>query len=85
MMILRKLKVQSPTIILAEIPAGLKDGTNQIYTVQSIYKAGKIEVIYNGQVLHSPDDFQETGLYEVTLSDIRPDSTDELRITYEVD
>lgn len=85
MMILRKPKVQSPTIVLAEIPVGLKDGTNQIYTVQSIYKAGNIEVIYNGQVLHSPDDFQETGLYEVTLSEIKPDSTDELRITYEVD
>jgi hypothetical protein len=35
--------------------------------------------------LHGPDDFTESGYNEFTLTYIKPDSTDELRVNYEVD
>lgn len=86
MIILRKPKSGSTIIILAEVPSGNMDGSNQIYTTAYRYKPGKISVFYNGQALHSPDDFEETGGYKkFELKHLFPDSTDELRVTYEVD
>lgn len=85
MIILRKPKAPSSIIILAEEPGGAIDGINQIFTTQYVYRPGRIEVIYNGQVLHSPDDFEESGTQEFTLRHLYPDSSDELRVNYEVD
>jgi len=85
MIILRRPTAPASIIILAEEPQGDINGLNQTYTTEYIYRPGRIEVIYNGQVLHSPDDFDESGPQEVTLKYLYPDPTDELRITYEVD
>ena len=85
MIILRRPSAPSSIIILAEEPVGAKDGLNRTYTTEHIYRPGRIEVIYNGQVLHSPDDFEETGTQEFRLQHLYPDSTDELRVNYEVD
>ena len=85
MIILRKPKTQSGVILLAETPSGVIDGANQIYTTAYNYRPGKIQVYYNGQALHSPDDFVETAYDEFTLTHMLPDGTDELRVTYEVD
>lgn len=72
-------------IILGEIPSGDINGVNQVYTTAYYYRPGRIQVYYNGQALHSPDDFTETGYNEFTLTHMLPDNTDELRVTYEVD
>lgn len=85
MIILRKPKTQPGVILLAEVPSGIIDGANQVYTTAYNYRPGKIQVFYNGQALHEPDDFTETGYNEFTLTHMLPDGTDELRVTYEVD
>lgn len=85
MIILRKPKAPSSIIILAEEPAGAINGLNQTYSTEYIYRSSRIEVIYNGQVLHSPDDFEESGPQEFRLKNVYPDNTDELRVNYEVD
>lgn len=85
MIILRKPKTGSGVIILGEVPSGDINGINQVYTTEYYYKPGKIQVYYNGQALHSPDDFTETDFNEFTLTYLYPDNTDELRVTYEVD
>jgi len=85
MIILRKPKTTAGVIILGETPSGLINGSNQTYTTAYNYRPGRIQVYYNGQALHSPDDFTETGYNEFTLTHMLPDNTDELRVTYEVD
>jgi hypothetical protein len=85
MIILRKPRQSAGIILLGEKPSGAIDGVNQTYTTAYNYRPGKIQVFYNGQALHSPDDFTETGYNEFQLTYMLPDNTDELRVTYEVD
>jgi len=85
MIILRKPKTQPGVILLGEKPSGDINGVNQVYTTAYNYRPGKIQVFYNGQALHGPDDFTETGYNEFELTYLFPDNTDELRVTYEVD
>lgn len=85
MIILRKPRTTAGVIILGEKPVGDINGINQTYTTAYNYRPGRLQVFYNGQALHSPDDFTETGYNEFTLTYMLPDNTDELRVTYEVD
>jgi hypothetical protein len=44
---------------MADNLIGTTDGVNQTFAVTYNYSPGKIEILYNGQVLTSPDDFDE--------------------------
>ena len=70
---------------VAELLTGLLNNSNQVFTTTNNYESGRISVLYNGQALHSPQDFTETGPNEVTFKFIRPFSTDNLRVIYEYD
>lgn len=72
-----------PSIDISAQLGGQADGQNKIFTTPNDYKSGKISLFYNGQTLHSPDDFLETGINEVTLIYIAPGVESVLRATYE--
>ena len=84
MIILRKLGTQQSDcrFVMADQLVGLTDGDNQLFTVSYEYSPGKIEVIYNGQVLTSPVDFEETGLDEITFNYIKPLDISVLKANY---
>lgn len=84
MIILRKPGRRIVTVIIADTIGGVRDGSNQVFTTTYDYEPSRINFFYNGQALHSPDDFTETGSNEITLTHIYPDETDELRADYEM-
>jgi hypothetical protein len=55
---------------MADELIGAADGINQIYAVSYDYNPDKIEVLYNGQVLTSPEDFDVYG--SPTASGLEP-------------
>lgn len=90
MIVLRKpeRRILISTVIIADELSGVRNASNQVFHTTYDYKRERIQVFYNGQALHSPDDFLETTtsglLNEVTLVHIKPDSTDELRADYQL-
>jgi len=84
MIILRKPGRRIITVIIADWIGGVRDGSNQVFTTTYAYEPNRINFFYNGQALHSPDDFDETGPNEITLKYVYPDATDELRADYEM-
>lgn len=85
MIILRKIGQQSDAcrVILADTLSGTADGVNQVFSVTHEYVAGKIEILYNGQVLISGVDFEETGPKEITFIYLKPEEMTVLRANYE--
>jgi hypothetical protein len=80
MIILRKLGRQSDCrFVMADELVGLADGVNQTFAVSYEYTPGKIEIMYNGQLLTSPYDFDEYGADEPTASGLEPN---EIRFVY---
>ena len=85
MIVLRKLGGTGVTsVIVADPLSGVQNGINQVFTTTSEYVQDRITVYYNGQALHSPDDFTQSGPKEITFKHIFPIETAELRATYEV-
>ncbi len=93
MIILKKQALQAATIVtttgrcigVAETVSGTIDGSNQVFYTTYDYEPGAISLLYNGQALHSPDDFLETGPNEITLTYLTPETDDVLRATYGYD
>ncbi len=85
----RRPPVQSTQVVLgtcvgvAEPLTGNLNDNNQVFNTENEYVSGRISVLYNGQALHSPNDFLESGPNEISLIYIRPKATDTLRATYE--
>lgn len=80
MIILRKLGRQSDCkFVMADELIGVADGVNQKFAVSYEYAPEKIEVMYNGQLLTSPYDFDEYGSDEPTASGLEPN---EIRFVY---
>ena len=86
MIILRKISPGGSSagecIGLAEELIGTSDGNNQIFNTQYEYESGTVSVLYNGQALHAPDDFTETGVNQITFIYIKPRPDDVLRVSY---
>lgn len=89
MIVLRKPyrhEKQDTTVIVADELAGNLDGINRTFRTTYRYKRDRITVYYNGQALHAPYDFDQTGLDEITFVDLIPQYPDEkLRATYELE
>jgi hypothetical protein len=84
MITLRKLgKSGACRVILSDDLSGVTNGSNQVFTVTYEYTPGRIEIIYDGQVLTSSVDFEETGPKEITFIYIKPTSSNVLRANYE--
>lgn len=80
MIILRKLGKQSDCrFVMADELVGLADGVNQTFALSYEYTPGKVEIIYDGQVLTSPYDFDEYGSDFPTASGLEPN---EIRFVY---
>jgi len=87
MIILRKIDTNSGQlcgVMLSDDLVGVRDEDNQIFTVSNEYNSGRIEIIYNGQVLTSPTDFTETGPKEITFIYLKPGDDTVLRANYEM-
>jgi hypothetical protein len=87
MIILRKpyrKQAQENGVVVADV---LSAGANAgVYHTTYKYKRDRITVYYNGQALHSPYDFDQTGEDEITLIDyVFPLSDEKLRATYELE
>ena len=85
MIILRKPVVysQGTSVAVAQCLSGEVNGLNKIFTTPHNYTSNRISLLFNGQSLHSPNDFLETGNNEVTFIYISPNDVDMLRATYE--
>lgn len=84
MIILRRLGRQSDCrVILSDPLYGETDGINQVFSVSNEYTPGKIEIIYNGQVLISGEDFLETGPKEITFVFLKPTDSSLFSANYE--
>lgn len=83
MIILRRISPKED-IRVAENLTGVMNGINKTFNTFATYKPGRISVLYNGQDLHSLEDFTESGDDEITLIYISPRTDDMLRVTYEV-
>lgn len=68
---------------IAETLSGTLDNFNQVFYTPNDYAAGSITVMWNGQSLHSPYDFVETGANQITFTEIAPYIGDKLRANYE--
>ena len=87
MIILRKIDTDSGQlcgIMLSDDLIGVRDEDNQVFTVSNEYNAGRIEILYNGQVLTSPTDFTETGPQEITFVYLKPGEDTVLKANYEM-
>jgi hypothetical protein len=60
------------------------DGLNKVFTVSNEYTPGRIEILYNGQVMTSGIDFEETGPNEITFIYVSPSEDTVLRANYEI-
>ena len=67
---------------MADSLQGESNGYNQTFTVSYEYNPGYIEIIYNGQVLTSPTDFEETGPQEITFVYLKPIDITVLKANY---
>ena len=91
MIILRKIalpalqEIYRNGTIVADTISGTLDGSNQTFYTTYKYKQGRIDLHFNGQALHEPYDFEQTGDNEITLLYIMPESDEHLRATYEID
>jgi hypothetical protein len=91
MIILRKLALPSAQeiyrngTIVADTISGTLDGYNKVFYTTYNYKRDRIDLHYNGQALHAPNDFEQTGPNEITLLYDAPLSDENLRATYEID
>jgi len=86
MIVLRKLGGKGITsVVVADPLSGLKDGSNQVFNTTTNYIKDKITIFFNGQALHSPSDFIQSGPKEITFIHVFPTSDSELRAIYEVE
>lgn len=74
---------QTRCVGVAETVSGTLNASNRIFTTTRDYEPGRISLLYNGQALHSPEDFNETDTNEITLIHIAPYPEDILRAIYE--
>jgi len=85
MIVLRRIvPIDGANIAVARELSGTVNGANKVFTTPHNYKSGRISIQYNGQSLHSPDDFLETGSNQITLISVAPRIDDILRATYEI-
>lgn len=85
MIILRKIAPTPNTgVIVADTITGAIDGSNRVFYTTYRFKSNRIDLHYNGQTLHSPDDFTQTGDNEITLIYVAPEPGELLRATYEL-
>lgn len=63
--------------------SGTLDESNQVFSTEYNYVPNRISVLYNGQALHTNDDFIESGPNEVTLIYLKPGTEDVLMANYE--
>lgn len=84
MIVLRKLGGgQGTTSVIADPLIGVKDGVNQVFNTNYEYIKDRITIFYNGQALHSPDDFIQSGPTEITFVHVFPIENSEIRGLYE--
>lgn len=82
MIVLRKIRPSS-NIVIGEPLIGLLNGDNQVFSTSNNYKEGKIMISYNGQVLHSPEDFIELNTTQIQFKYIKPHPEAIIKSTYE--
>lgn len=87
MIILRKTASPTPgtSAAIAQELSGAVNGVNKIFTTPHNYRSNRISLLFNGQSLHSPNDFLETGNNQITFTYITPVVRDVLRVMYEYD
>lgn len=84
MIVLRKLGgEQGTTSVIADPLIGVKNGVNQVFNTNYEYIKDRITIFYNGQALHSPDDFIQSGPTEIIFVHVFPIENSEIRGLYE--
>jgi len=91
MIILRKIalpaiqEIYRNGTIVADTISGTLNGSNRVFYTTYNYKRDRIDLHLNGQALHAPNDFYQTGDNEITLIYDAPEADENLRATYEID
>lgn len=63
--------------------SGTQNESNQVFYTEYDYEPDTVSVLYNGQALHSPNDFLETGPNEITFIYMKPRLETVLRANYQ--
>ena len=83
MIILKRFDSRSDRrAVLSDLLSGATDGDNQHFTVTYEYVPGSIEILYNGQTLTSPNDFEEVGPDGIKFIYLRPTDLERFRANY---
>ena len=72
-------------VAVAQELSGSVNGVNKVFTTPHDYRSNRISLLFNGQALHSPNDFLETGVNQITFNHIAPIDRDVVRVMYEYD
>lgn len=84
MIILKKIGRQEIRRVMLSDPLfGIANGVNQVFSTFYEYTPGRIEIVYNGQILNSPIDFEETGPQEITFKNLKPSDISLFSVSYE--
>lgn len=84
MIILRKIALPPGNCtVVADTVSGTLDGSNKVFYTTYDYETDRIDLHLNGQALHSPNDFTQTGSNEITLIYDAPESDAVITATYE--
>ena len=85
MIVLRKVRPNSPSVVVGEILQGNQNGVNRTFNTANNFISGKILITYNGQTLQKDFDFEELSTSSIRLLHFAPQSDDVLlTATYEV-
>ena len=57
---------QLSNVLIGEVPAGLINGVNTVFTVTDSYQAGSTRLEINGLLIIRPDEYTESGDKEIT-------------------
>lgn len=82
MITLRKIAKSDKYIFNADL-IGVRNGSNQVFSLNKPYKSGTLFVTYNGQALYPDYDFNELDNTSIEFIYIFPKSKDVLKAHYE--
>jgi len=75
---------QLANVLIGEVPAGLVNGVNKVFTVTDIFQTDSTRLDMNGIIQINPDEYAETGPKEITFNHA-PKTGDALFIQYKLE
>ena len=76
--------LQLSNVLIGEVPAGLINGVNKVFTTTQVFQAVSTRLDLNGIIQILPDEYTESGVQEITFVN-PPKVGDALYIQYKLE